>query len=137
MMVRSRITMTKSPPPGVEPPCCTTEVPDSIPLYPFTVVRLARQAERAAPNSVVETEAGLWVFGSKGTVFAKSPVADRIEAAVTGTYGSRQALVERAQALLVRRGMVSPTLVVTLHFEAIPAEPSPELTVSEPSVLDQ
>ena len=70
---------------------------------------------------------GVYVVGSKGTMFCKRPVRARIQEAITATYGTMDKLIESSNAYTERKGLRDE--ITTLHFEAI-GTPSPELTVA-------
>ena len=81
-------------------------------------------------SSFYYVEQGVFLIGSKGTVLSKNPVNERIHNAIKGSYESVE------EFLLIAQQYVNDPLlfnsnnqIITLHFEAIDAIPSPELTV--------
>jgi hypothetical protein len=70
---------------------------------------------------------GKLFFGSKGRFIAKEPVKSRIHNAVNGSYQNMDNFIEMVENYLTKKGLEKKC--VTLHFEAIDAIPTPELTV--------
>jgi hypothetical protein len=70
---------------------------------------------------------GKLFYGSKGRFIAKKPVTTRIANAIEGSYGSRDEFVIQVERFLVNHELTNSR--VTLHFEAIDAVPTSELTV--------
>lgn len=82
---------------------------------------------KALEGSYKEHPNGLFILGSKGTIFAKNPVLQRCYNALDGSYGNIDKFLEESYNWLVGSGLESKQ--TTLHFEAIDAIPTVELTV--------
>ena len=70
---------------------------------------------------------GKLYFGSKGRFIAKEPVKTRIMNAIEGIYHTVYDFIECVENFLEKKNLTQEK--VCLHFEAIDAIPSPELTV--------
>jgi putative nucleotidyltransferase with HDIG domain len=66
-------------------------------------------------------------YGSKGRFLAREPVMTRIRNAIEGSYGSNEVFLRKVETFLEKKNLTGSR--VTLHFEAIDAIPTPELTV--------
>ena len=80
-----------------------------------------------APDSMIV------IMGSKGTIFSKNPVNDRIHEAVEATYGSIELFIDVLMSS-IGKGIANCTFdpirsIITFHFEAISKKPTKELTV--------
>jgi hypothetical protein len=83
------------------------------------------------PNSYYLVGDLIFVFGSKGTVFSKNPVNQRIHNAICGSYESVDKFLEIMSAYVNQVGLFDiSNQILTLHFEAIDVVPTPELTVN-------
>lgn len=75
---------------------------------------------------------GIFLMGSKGTILSKNPVNERIHNSILGSYDSIEQFLTIAQNYVKRDDLFGPNIdkqIITLHFEAIDAIPTPELTV--------
>jgi hypothetical protein len=70
---------------------------------------------------------GIFIFGSKGTVFSKYLVNTRIHNAILGSYESIEIFLNLAQQSIYK--YIDINNITTLHFEAIDKIPTSELTV--------
>lgn len=98
-------------------------IPKSCSVFPlFNTLK-----NKAIGGSWVEHTKGLFILGSKGTIFAKNPVLQRCYNALSGSYGDISKFIEESYNWLVGSGLEEKQ--TTLHFEAIDAIPTVELTV--------
>lgn len=74
---------------------------------------------------------GLFLMGSKGTILSKNPVNERIHRAILGSYASVEEFLSIVYSFVTKSTELFPLAhsILTLHYEAIDAVPSPELTV--------
>lgn len=74
---------------------------------------------------------GLFLMGSKGTVLSKNPVNERIHNSILGSYQSIDQFLTIADSYVMNNLLFTDIgeQIITLHFEAIDAIPTPELTV--------
>ena len=74
---------------------------------------------------------GLFLMGSKGTILSKNPVNERIHNSILGSYESIDQFLTIANSYVTNDSLFTNIneQIITLHYEAIDAIPTPELTV--------
>ena len=109
---------------------CATIHAKSNEMYIYLKALIDSQKENLPPNSYYEVDDLIILIGSKGTVFAKNPVNQRIHNAICGSYGSVDEFLQICHKYVHRPDLFDlEHQIITLHFEAIDAIPTPELTV--------
>jgi hypothetical protein len=101
-------------------------------VYPIIDALLTdlQNKENILSTSYYYKENGVFLLGSKGTVLSKDPVNKRIHNAIEGSYGSVDAFLQIAHDYVNNEQLFdSHNVIINLHFEAIDAIPSDELTV--------
>lgn len=79
-------------------------------------------------DTVRFTPEGLFMIGSKGTCCCNNPVRQRILNSIAGSYPNIDEFFEQALNVICEK-MTSNSQIITIHFEAIDKNPTPELTV--------
>ena len=102
------------------------------PIYQIinALVAEPKNKKKILSTSYYNGENGIFLIGSKGTVFSKDPVNKRIHNAIQGSYGSVDPFLQIANDYVNKDTLFDlKNSIITLHFEAIDAIPSDELTV--------
>ncbi len=100
-----------------------------IPIISPRYKTLLELFEQMSDSMFINTNIGLLIFGSKSrfTVTNKNPVKIRITNSIIGSYGSIDNFVNKISDYLIYNNLQDEQ--ITMHFEAIDAIPTTELTV--------
>jgi len=102
-------------------------------VYPVLMALIDGLGDKLPERSYYKVEfgenAGIFIFGSKGTIFSKDPVNQRIHNAILGSYDSIEEFLEIAHRYVCSANFNREKQIINLHFEAIDAIPTEELTV--------
>lgn len=107
-----------------------TFIPISHTLYPYINDLITNLSGKEAANTNLPINSyysrieGIYIIGSKGTMFSKDPVNTRIHNAIVGSYLTIECFLDKTFLIFSKYHTIS-----TMHFEAIDAIPSAELTV--------
>jgi hypothetical protein len=106
-----------------------TYISNKYPIYPMLKELIDSNIGKLPPKSYYEMPNGIFMIGSKGTVFSKNPVNERIHNSICGSYNSVEEFLNIASEYLNSELFDLSKQIVNLHFEAIDTIPTPELTV--------
>jgi hypothetical protein len=101
-------------------------------MYNITKLLIEQNNSKILPTSYYFSNLGIFIFGSKGTIFSKEQVNNRFIEAIQAEYISIKLFIQNIELYiqnLCTKNIYKFTQILTLHFEAISKIPTDELTI--------